>query len=75
VARFCAYFPGLKVHELPRFVLISDLARFRLLDLEKHARAEFALKDLHKHVKLFWFITGYQPQKIGAGRNPVVSMN
>ena len=27
------YFPGLKEHELPRFVLVSDFARFRLYDM------------------------------------------
>lgn len=26
------YFPGLKEHELPRFVLVSDFSRFRLYD-------------------------------------------
>ena len=29
-----AYFAGLKDHELPRYVLVSDFARFRLYDLE-----------------------------------------
>ena len=58
------YFPGLKEHELPRFVLVSDFARFRLYDMTDGAQSEFLLKELHKNVKLFWFIAGYQPQKI-----------
>ena len=58
------YFPGLKEHELPRFVLVSDFARFRLYDTVEGAQTEFLLKDFHKFVKLFWFIAGYQPQKI-----------
>jgi hypothetical protein len=58
------YFPGLKEHELPRFVLVSDFARFRLYDSEDGSQTEFLLKDFHKHVKLFWFIAGYQPQRI-----------
>ncbi len=58
------YFPGLKEHELPRFVLVSDFARFRLYDSLDGSQSEFPLKDFHKHVKLFWFIAGYQPQKI-----------
>lgn len=29
------YFPGLKERDLPRFVLISDFARFRLYDLDE----------------------------------------
>lgn len=58
------YFPGLKEHELPRFVLVSDFARFRLYDMIEGTQSEFLLKELYKNVKLFWFIAGYQPQKI-----------
>jgi hypothetical protein len=58
------YFPGLKEYELPRFVLVSDFARFRLYDSEDGSQSEFLLKDFYKHVKLFWFIAGYQPLKI-----------
>ncbi len=58
------YFPGLKEHELPRFVLVSDFARFRLYDMIEGTSTEFLLKELYKNVKLFWFIAGYQPQKI-----------
>lgn len=58
------YFPGLREHELPRFILVSDFARFRLYDSQDGSQTEFPLKDFHKHVKLFWFIAGYQPQKI-----------
>ncbi|MEQ1778039.1 MAG: DNA methyltransferase [Nitrosomonas sp.] len=58
------YFPGLKEHELPRFVLVSDFARFRLYDMVESTQTEFLLKDFYKFVKLFWFIAGYQPQKI-----------
>lgn len=58
------YFPGLKEHELPRFILVSDFARFRLYDTIESTQTEFLLKDFHKFVKLFWFVAGYQPQKI-----------
>ena len=58
------YFPGLKEHELPRFVLVSDFARFRLYDSLDSSQTEFPLKDFYKYAKLFWFIAGYQPQKI-----------
>lgn len=58
------YFPGLKEHELPRFVLVCDFARFRLYDTVEGTQTEFLLKELYKFVKLFWFIAGYQPQKI-----------
>ncbi len=64
------YFPGLKEHELPRFVLVSDFARFRLYDMIEGTHSEFLLKELYKNVKLFWFIAGYQPQKISS-QSPV----
>jgi len=64
------YFPGLKEHELPRFVLISDFARFRLFDLIDDVQTEFLLQDLHKNVQLFWFIAGYQPRKVSPD-NPI----
>ena len=57
-----AYFVGLKDHELPRYVLVSDFARFRLYDLEdaNSTPHEFLLADLHQHVKEFGFMLGYQ---------------
>ena len=54
------YFPGLKEAELPKYILVCDFSRFRLYDLEQNSRTDFALKDLHKHVKLFGFMAGYQ---------------
>lgn len=57
------YFHGLTDAELPRYLLVSDFASFRLYDLEgEEAPAEFPLTDLHKHVRLFGFIAGYQPR-------------
>lgn len=64
------YFPGLKEHELPRFVLVSDFARFRLFDLVEDTQIEFLLQDLHKNVQLFWFVSGYQPRKVSPD-NPI----
>jgi hypothetical protein len=58
------YFPGIPDRDLPKFVLVSDFARFRLYDLDSGAHSEFALKDLHKHIKRFGFIAGYAPQEI-----------
>lgn len=58
------YFPGLKEHELPHFILVSDFVRFRLYDTVEGTQTEFLLKEFHKFIKLFWFIAGYQPQKI-----------
>lgn len=60
------YFYGLKDRDLPRYVLVSDFARFKLYDLDRDAVHEFALKDLHKNVKHFAFIAGYETQRIEA---------
>ncbi|MGF7218825.1 hypothetical protein GGR92_005004 [Spirosoma lacussanchae] len=58
------YFVGLKDHELPRYVLVSDFARFRLYDLEEkdgeRSYHEIPLAELHQHVKEFGFMLGYQ---------------
>jgi N-6 DNA Methylase len=53
------YFPGLKDYELPKYVLVSDFARFRLYDLDTETHCEFLLQDLYKNVKHFGFIAGY----------------
>jgi very-short-patch-repair endonuclease len=69
------YFPGILERDLPKYVLVSDFARFRLYDLEppspsgrgdggEGAFHEFELQDLHKNVRLFGFIAGYQTHKI-----------
>ncbi len=62
------YFPGLKDRDLPRYVLVSDFARFRLYDLEAESDAppyiEFKLAELPKRIKHFAFIAGYTPQTI-----------
>jgi hypothetical protein len=53
------YFPGLKDRDLPRYILVSDFARFRLYDLEENEQHEFLIKDFYKNVRLFGFIAGY----------------
>ena len=58
------YFDGLLERDLPRYVLVSDFSRVRLSDFETGNEIEFALKDLHKHVKRFGFIAGYKTQQI-----------
>jgi len=75
------YFPGIKERDLPKYVLVSDFARFRLYDLEAEPSPpgrgqgegsfhEFKLADLHKRIKHFAFIAGYRTQTI-APQNPV----
>jgi hypothetical protein len=59
------YFSGLKERDLPRYVLVSDFGRFRLYDLDEGTEREFTLKDLHKNVRLFGFIAGYEAKSFG----------
>ena len=54
------YFPGIKDRDAPRYILVSDFARFRLYDLEEGKQHEFTLAELYKNVRLFGFIAGYQ---------------
>lgn len=58
------YFPGILERDLPKYILVSDFARFRLYDLEENEQHEFDLKDLHKNIRLFGFVAGYQKHKI-----------
>ena len=59
--------------EVPRYVIVSDFARNRLLDLEPEDQrrlpliddsgrttVEFPLAELHRHIHDFAFIPGYQ---------------
>lgn len=59
------YFPGLKERDLPRYVLVSDFARFRLFDLDNNEQHNFSLAELSKNAKLFGFIAGYQTRSFG----------
>jgi hypothetical protein len=54
------YFPGIQDRDLPRYILVSDFARFRLYDLEEDTEHEFTLKNLYKNVRRFGFVAGYQ---------------
>lgn len=54
------YFHGIKDHELPKYILVSDFENFRLYDLDDKKQHEFSLRDFHKNIKLFGFIAGYQ---------------
>jgi hypothetical protein len=55
------YFAVLTDAELPRYLLVSDFARFRLYDLESdEPPVEFALAELHQHARRFGFVAGYQ---------------
>src|SRR6266542_2033017 len=54
------YFPGLNEKELPRYILVSDFARFRLYDLDKDTQHEFTIQEFVNNVSLFSEIAGYK---------------
>jgi hypothetical protein len=62
------YTQGLKQHELPKYILISDFENFRLYDMEDNSVqgianpkiVDFKLKDLINNVQHFGYILGYQ---------------
>jgi hypothetical protein len=64
------YLHGLKQYELPRYILVSDFANFRLYDLEEDSQVNFQLEDFVKHVQEFGFIAGYQ-KKVYQAEDPV----
>ncbi|NLH59778.1 MAG: class I SAM-dependent DNA methyltransferase [Ignavibacteriales bacterium] len=63
------YTHGLKQHELPKYILVSDFENFRLYDLEEDKHLEFKLSDLVNNVQHFGYILGYQ-KKIYKEQDP-----
>lgn len=64
------YFPNLKEHELPKYILVSDFQKFRLYDLDTDVNYEFELKDFVTHVHLFGFMAGYE-KRVYKDEDPV----
>ena len=54
---------GIADEDLPKYILVSDFDRIRLHDLEDDTDVEFNLKDLHKKIELFGFISGYEKRE------------
>ena len=54
------YFPTLKEKELPRYIIVSDFAKFRIYDLDNKKQDEFSLKEFSKKIHIFGFISGYE---------------
>ncbi len=50
--------------EIPRYVVVSDFARFALHDLDESQTLTFNLEDFHKHIDKFAFIPGYETHKL-----------
>ncbi|HCM74730.1 MAG TPA: N-6 DNA methylase [Fimbriimonadaceae bacterium] len=57
------YFPGLKDHELPRYLLACDFQNFELFDLENNEEVSFKLAELPNHITKFSFILGVQKRE------------
>jgi hypothetical protein len=64
------YFPNLKEHELPKYILVSDFAKFRLYNLDTDETHEFELGNFCDRVELFGFIAGYE-KRIYQDEDPV----
>ena len=63
------YLHGLKQHELPKYILVSDFENFRLYDLEEENIIEFKLNEFVNNVQHFGYILGYQ-KKIYKEQDP-----
>ncbi len=55
-AQATEYFEGIKAQDLPRYVLVSDFARFRLYDLDLKTQHNFNLRELPDNLHVFSFI-------------------
>ncbi|AKV68148.1 MULTISPECIES: DNA methyltransferase [Microcystis] len=64
------YFPNLKEHELPRYILVSDFQRFKLYDLDSGNQWEFELSNFVDNVHLFDLIAGYE-KRVYKDEDPV----
>ncbi len=58
------YLHGVKDHEQPRYIIVSDFARFVLYDLDSGNETELLLEDLPQHIELFDFIAGYEARPV-----------
>ncbi len=57
------YFPGLSDKELPRYIIVSDFANFRIRNLDTGESDEFPLSELPQNLSLFGFIAGYETRR------------
>ncbi len=56
------YLNGLREEELPRLIVLSDFARFRVLNLETRDEADFPIEEFPANLELFTFLAGYRPR-------------
>lgn len=53
------YLNSVAENELPRQVITSDFASFRVLDLESRETVAFPIEELPEHIELFGHLAGY----------------
>lgn len=58
------YLHGVKENEKPRFILVSDFARFVLYNLEEGTQTELTLEELPQRIEVFDFIAGYEVRTV-----------
>ena len=59
-----------KKEELPRYIIVSDFKRIRVMDLVEHKDQTIKLEELPNNVELFGFLAGYSDKRI-EGQHPV----
>ena len=59
------YVLGLRDRDVPRFVLVCDFQRFRLIELATRKETRFTLPELHEHVEEFGFMLGVERRHYG----------
>ena len=59
-----------KKEELPRYIIVSDFKRIRLMDLVEHRDDTIRLQDLPDNIEMFGFLAGYSDKRI-EGQHPV----
>lgn len=65
MAQALDYLDGLQEADFPRYVVVSDFARMKVLDLDdaSHEAFEFALEDLPQHIDRFLSLAGYTSRR------------
>lgn len=64
------YMLGIEKMDLPRYIIVSDFKRIRLIDLVDHHDDTIRLEELADNVELFGFLAGYNKKRI-EGQHPV----
>lgn len=65
------YFHGIIDKELPKYILVSDFANFRLYDLDENKQLDFPLSKLLNNITHFGFIANYPKRTIYKEQDPV----